>query len=288
MTSATPHLVDVSWLRAHALDADLVLADVRWNMGEPSGRERYRQGHLPGAHFVDLDADLSRPAYDGPGRHPLPSVEHFARVLSRVGLSAQSTMVCYDDRGGAIAARLWWMCRAVGVPARVCVLSGGLQSWERAGGELSQHVPEPVNAPLMALSEAFSGVVSKTQVSAALRDGALVLDARGGNRYRGELEPVDARPGHIPGAVSAPYVANLVEPGGRLRDLETLRAHYEALGALDREQVIVSCGSGVTACHDIWALAMLGRTDAMLYEGSWSDWSRDPELAVAVGPEPGG
>jgi len=140
----------------------------------------------------------------------------------------------------------------------------------------------------MALSEAFSGVVSKTQVSAALRDGALVLDARGGNRYRGELEPVDARPGHIPGAVSAPYVANLVEPGGRLRDLETLRAHYEALGALDREQVIVSCGSGVTACHDIWALAMLGRTDAMLYEGSWSDWSRDPELAVAVGPEPGG
>jgi thiosulfate/3-mercaptopyruvate sulfurtransferase len=286
--SGRAHIVDSAWLAEHLEDGDLVLADVRWNMSEPSGRERYDEGHIPGAHFVDLDTDLSRPAYDGPGRHPLPDAEHFTEVLSRIGLRNGGTLVAYDDRGGAIAARLWWMCRYFGVQARVAILDGGIGAWERAGWAVSAVDPDAVGAPAMALAARPWMVVDKAHVANALGEGAVVLDARGANRYRGEVEPVDARPGHIPGARSAPYVANLSAAGGALRGLPELRKLFEGHGALGEAEVIASCGSGVTACHDIWVLTMLGRTSVALYEGSWSDWSRDESLGAALGPEPGG
>ena len=282
------HIVDTAWLSAHLSDGGLVVADVRWNMSGPSGRQRYDDGHIPGAHFVDLDTDLSRPAYDGPGRHPLPDAAHFTAVLSRIGLGNGGTLVAYDDRGGAIAARLWWMCRYFGVQARVAILDGGLPAWERAGWALSAVDPGAAGAPPMALSPRPWMVVDRAHVAGALGQGAVVLDARGANRYRGEVEPVDARPGHIPGARSAPYVANLEGAGGALRKGSDLRGQYERHGALNAGEVIVACGSGVTACHDIWVLTMLGRTDVRLYEGSWSDWSRDEDLPAALGPEPGG
>jgi len=196
-------------------------------------------------------------------------------------------VVCYDDRGGAIAARLWWLLRYFGAPVEAVILDGGIQAWTALGEPLSTTSPETRETKPMALSAQEWMVVDRDGVREALGSGALVLDARGRNRYRGEIEPIDPRPGHIPGSVSAPYAANLHASHGPLLPLEELRERYDELDALGERDVICSCGSGVTACHDIWTLTLLGRTNVKLYEGSWSDWSSDPTLPAAMGAEPG-
>ncbi len=280
-------LVDVDWLAAHAARDDVRIVDCRWSLSGPPAAEAYARGHLPGAAFVDLDLELAAPRGQGPGRHPIPRAEDFARVLARLGVRAETRVVGYDDVGGAIAARLWWLLRHFGHGGGR-VLDGGLQAWTASGRPLDTEAPTIAPAAPLALTAGHAPVVDKRQVDLLRRDPtARVVDARARERYEGRSEPVDARPGHIPGALAAPFVENLVAPGGRFAPLDALRARYAALGLLDARAVVCSCGSGVTACHDLLALALLGRDDAALYEGSWSDWAADASLPAATGIEPG-
>jgi thiosulfate/3-mercaptopyruvate sulfurtransferase len=257
-------LVDADWLCTHLMDVRVV--DVRWYLGGPPGREAYDEGHIPGAIFLDVDTDLSAPASAADGRHPLPSPEAFAAALARVGVADGDPVVAYDDRGGSTAARLWWMLHVLGEP--VAVLDGGLPAWQ---GPLSTDEPgcRPVaRAPRPWPADAF---VDADTVAAS---SATVLDARTAERYAHGDPAVDPRPGHIPGAVSAPWGGNLDPATGRFLPPSALRERFAALGASG--SVIAYCGSGVTACHDLLALSIAGYEDLALYPGSWSQWANDP------------
>lgn len=280
-------LVSVDWLATHVSDPRVRVVDVRWYLADKRGIDAYEAGHVPGASFVDLDAELAGDPTLGPGRHPIPSAEAFARVLSRLGVVSDSIVVAYDDAGGAIASRMWWLLRYFGHGGGR-VLEGGIPAWIAAGHALETGSPVAHPAPLLALRPGSVPVVDKAEVArlAALDPkAAVVIDARATERYEGRTEPVDARAGHVPGARSAPHVGNLVAPGGVFLSPEKLAERYRALGALDAERVVCYCGSGVTACLDILALALVGRDDVALYEGSWSDWAKDPALPMATGPD---
>jgi thiosulfate/3-mercaptopyruvate sulfurtransferase len=270
--SDIPSLVDVRWLSAH----DVRIVDSRWSATGGGGRGRYQEGHIPGAVFVDLDKDLSRPG--GPGRHPFPEPEDFARTLSRLGVGPDTHVVVYDDSNGSVAARLWFMLRAHGHDA-ASVLDGGFKAWVAAGLPVTQEVPTVAPAPLRKLVLDRSRLVDRAQVEN--RGQAVLLDARAPERYRGETEPLDPRAGHIPGALNAPFARNL-GPDGRFRPPAELRDLYKVYG----DDVICSCGSGVTACHDILARELAGLPPARLYVGSWSDWCSDPKRPIATGPDP--
>ena len=275
-------LTQASWLLDH-LD-EVIVADVRWSLAGPSGRALYDEGHIPGAHFVDLDRELASPPGKGPGRHPLPAVDDFALLLARLGVRRGSHVIAYDASGGAIAARLWWLLRYFGVGGG-SVLDGGIAAWLAAGGALSREEPAHAHAPILDLGPDASLVVAAEEVERLRHDGrAVLLDARGRERYEGRDEPIDPRAGHIPGARSAPFADNL-EAGG-MRGADDLAGRYRALGALDAEVVVAYCGSGVTACHDLLALDLAGRHDAKLYVGSWSDWCAS-DRPIAVGADPG-
>lgn len=262
----------------HEQLGSVALFDIRWDLTEPgAGRRRYREGHIPGAVFVDLDTDLAAP--EGPGRHPLPTTAEFARTLGRLGVGPGTDVVVYDDAGGSVAARMWWMLTAIGHRGAVHVLDGGWQSWVETGfateqGEVS---PSPVAYPSPPLT--WRGVVDRNDVAARAH---LLLDARSPERYRGETEPVDPRAGHIPGALNSPWQANLRDDG-RFKDSASLRRRFQQLGA-DRRAVVVSCGSGVNACHLALALEIAGLPRPLLYPGSFSDWSRS-DLPVVDGPD---
>ena len=276
-------LVSVDWLAAHLTDPSLRVVDVRWSLAGPPGRERYAAGHLPGAVFLDADRELSSPG-EGPGRHPLPTASKLAAILGGAGIGDEHVVVAYDDTGGSVAARLWWLYRHFGHNGACAVLDGGIGAWTDAGRALTVAVPDhPVAA--WTPGEPADDVVGIDQVAALGGvEAALLLDARSGERYRGETEPIDPRAGHIPGAVSAPVAANL-GPDGRFLPPEVLRARYASLGAGERP-VVAYCGSGLNATHDLLALELAGIDDARLYEGSWSDWSSDPARPAATGPTP--
>lgn len=264
----------------HEKLADVALFDLRWDLQDPAaGRKRYLAGHVPGAVFVDLENDLTVP--EGPGRHPLPPPEDFAATLGRLGVAQYTDVVIYDDAGGSVAARMWWMIRAIGHRGTVRLLDGSWRAWVEAGYETATDEVQPATAAYPRPSGGYRGVIDRQGVAAAR--GHLILDARSPDRYRGEREPVDPRAGHIPGAVSSPWEDNL-DPIGRFRDAAALRRRYEALGA-DRRPVIVSCGSGVNACHLALSMEMAGLSRPLLYPGSFSDWSRS-DLAVIQGPHP--
>ncbi|MGW5604314.1 sulfurtransferase [Streptomyces rochei] len=262
-----------------------VLLDVRWQLstakaaGAPSfdGRAEYAAGHLPGAVFVDLDKELASAPGAG-GRHPLPDVAEFGAAMRRAGVSSGRPVVVYDGGQGWAAARAWWLLRWTGHP-NVRVLDGGLPAWE---GPLSTEVPVPEAGDFVPEPGA-SGLLDADGAAALARSGVL-FDARAGERYRGEVEPIDPVGGHIPGAVSAPTTDN-VAADGRFRPAEELRARFESLGATGDEAVGVYCGSGVSGAHEVLALAVAG-IPAALYVGSWSEWSADPSRPVAVGPDP--
>ena len=281
-----PALVTTQWLHARLGDGRLRVVDVRWTLGAPErGAEAYRAGHLPGAVFLDVEKDLSAPGGGRGlpvGRHPWPSPEQVARVMSAAGIGPGVTVVAYDDQAGATAARLWFLLRAHGHDD-VAVLDGGLVKW------LAEARPTTTDVPAVAPA-AFEPrlrpelLVFKPEMVA--RHGQeLVLDARAGERYRGETEPIDPRAGHVPGALSAPFADNLTGgPVPVFRPAGELRRRFAALGAEARTP-IVYCGSGVTACHDLLALHLAGLA-GRLYTGSWSEWSSDPELPAATGSEP--
>ena len=262
-----------------------VLLDVRWQLsvakaaGEPpfDGRAEYAAGHLPGAVCVDLDSELAS-APGEHGRHPLPDLEVFGAAMRRAGVSAGTPVVVYDGGQGWAAARAWWLLCWTGHPD-VRVLDGGLPSWE---GPLQTSAPAPAEGDFEPVPGG-AGLLDADDAAALARAGVL-FDARAGERYRGEVEPIDRVGGHIPGAVSAPTNEN-VGADGRFLPAEELAERFKALGAADGSQVGVYCGSGVSGAHEVLALAVAG-IDAALYVGSWSEWSSDPSRPVAVGADP--
>jgi thiosulfate/3-mercaptopyruvate sulfurtransferase len=262
-----------------------VLLDVRWQLtaakasGEPpfDGRAAYEAGHLPGAVYVDLDRELASAPGAG-GRHPLPDLARFGAAMRRAGVSSRRPVVVYDGGQGWAAARAWWLLRWTGHPD-VRVLDGGLPAWE---GPLEKSVPAPAEGDFTPEPGA-AGLLDADAAAALARSGVL-LDARAGERYRGEVEPIDPVAGHIPGAVSAPTTQN-VGADGRFLPAEKLRERFKGLGVSEGSRVGVYCGSGVSAAHEVLALAIAG-LPAELYVGSWSEWSSDPDRPVAVGPDP--
>lgn len=256
------------------------LLDVRWTLGGPPGIGAFREGHLPGASYVDLDTELAAAPSAAAGRHPLPDVADLQAAARRWGLRAGEPVVVYDDSGAMSAARAWWLLRWAGVQD-VRILDGGLAAWTAAGGavETGERDVEPGDVELSA------GHLPTLDADGAAQwaDEGVLLDARAAERYRGEVEPVDPRAGHIPGAVSAPTSENL-GTDGRFLPADDLTARFAALGVPEGD-VAVYCGSGVTAAHQAAALVMAGRTP-VLYPGSWSQWSADPERPVATGGDP--
>lgn len=259
-----------------------VVLDARWRLAGPPGIDSYRLGHLPGAVFADLDRDLAGPPGSG-GRHPLPDPAAFQAAMRAAGVSRDRPVVLYDDGDAMAAARGWWMLRYFGHPD-VRVLDGGYRAWTAAGLPVTadEPVPEPPAPGDFTADPGHLPVLDAAAAQATARSG-LLLDARAGERYRGETEPVDPVAGHIPGAVSAPTAAN-AHPDGTFRDPAELAARFAALGAVPEADTLVGayCGSGVTAAHEVLALALAG-IPAALYVGSWSDWITDPARPVATG-----
>jgi thiosulfate/3-mercaptopyruvate sulfurtransferase len=272
-----------------AAATNLTLLDVRWRLGGPPGRELYDAGHIPGAAFVDLDRDLA--AVPGPGgRHPLPATADFEAAMRLAGVSDGRPVVVYDDADSTAAARAWWLLRYFGHPS-VRVLDGGFRAWTAVGhpvesGALAGQASSPAVTPAPGDFTARPGGLGLLDAAAAASSpqAGVLLDARSAERYRGEAEHVDPVAGHIPGAVSAPTTEN-VNPDGTFKSKTDLAARFAALGAAGDRPVAAYCGSGVTAAHEVLALAVAG-IPAALYLGSWSNWITDPTRPVATGPTP--
>lgn len=275
-----------------------VLLDIRWQLTAPAagaggatgrgaavGAAEYAAGHLPGAVFVDLDEVLAAPPGAG-GRHPLPDPDGLGAALRLAGVSADRPVVVYDGGPATSAARAWWVLSWAGHP-EVRVLDGGFAAWRAAGQPESTEAPEPAPGDFTP-SPGRLPTLDADQAAELARTG-LLLDARAGERYRGEVEPLDPRAGHIPGAVSAPTFENNAADG-RFKPAAELVERFRALGVEEQEaggqQVGVYCGSGVTAAHQALALAVAGHR-AALYPGSWSEWSNDPHRPVATGADRG-
>jgi len=274
-------LIDVPVLR-DLLDGPEppALLDVRWRLGGPPGRDGYLAGHLPGAVWTDLEADLAGPHGAG-GRHPLPAPADAEAAMRRLGVSDGRGVVVYDDVDGSVAARAWWLLRWLG-HGDVRLLDGGLTAWTVAGLPLEQDEATPAPGDFTARPGAMP--VLDADAAAALATAGVLLDARAAERFRGEVEPVDPVAGHVPGARSAPTTGN-VGPDGRFLDPAALRERFAAVGAgEDGAPVGAYCGSGVTAAHTVLALEVAG-IPAALYAGSWSEWVTDPTRPVATGPE---
>lgn len=264
-------------------DARTILVDAR---GGADARQRYLAGHLPNAIFADLETDLAlvpENAAHG-GRHPLPPLADFAYLLGRMGITPHTHVVVYDDKAGAMAAaRFWWMLRAVG-HEKVQVLNGGLAAIT-GHYHLTHEVPVPTPAAAYPVPAAWPGTVDmETAGAAAQNPQKRVVDVRETPRYLGRTEPIDLIAGHIPGAVNIPYLTNL-DANGQYLPAATLKAHYEELlGGTPVQEVIVHCGSGVTACHTLLGMAHAGMEGAQLYVGSWSEWSRNDKPIATTQP----
>jgi thiosulfate/3-mercaptopyruvate sulfurtransferase len=261
--------------------ARLRLFDCRFDLARPDdGRRRYLDEHLPGAVYADLNRDLSAPVTAGTGRHPLPSPAAFEARLRAWGVDGDSLVVACDDGNGMYAARLWWMLRWLGHDD-VAVLDGGLRRWLQLGLPTTEEVPRPAPGSFVARPRPELAVDASTVLAAAR-----VLDARAPERYRGEVEPIDAVAGHVPGARNHPFSLSL-DAQGRFLAPDDLRESLAAsLDGVPPRRAIAMCGSGVTACHLLLALEHAGLTGARLYSGSWSEWSSDPARPVRVGAEP--
>ena len=278
-----PPIVDVSFLTDGERDHEVVIADVRSYFDGRVGRDAYRGGHVPGAIFVDLDTDLAAPATTADGRHPLPSPGAFAAAMGRLGIGDDSTVIAYDDAGGSIAARLVWMLRVLGHEA--AVLDGGIDAWtdDLETGDLETGEVTRPAATFTAAPWPAAHVATVDDVRAATVDPATtIVDARAAGRFTGEVDsPLDPRPGHVPSARSFPWDGNIDPATRRFHPLRELRDRFAPIANGDR--VIVYCGSGVTACHDVLALEQAGFTDVRLFPGSWSAWAADPDNPVETG-----
>ena len=288
MSTTYTALITADQLRA-ALDArtPLVVIDTRFDLADVgSGEASWAQGHVPGSIYLHLERDLSGPK-TGPdgrvhGRHPLPARAAFAATLGRCGITPATQVVALDAQGGPYAARLWWMLRWMGHAAGA-VLDGGVAAWTAAGGALTPDAPAIRPAPPYPDRPSLAATISADALAAELGRMRL-LDARAGERFRGEVEPLDATAGHIPGALNRFYKDNLDAGTGRFKPAAQLRTEFEPLlGSQGADRAVHQCGSGVTACHNLLAMEHAGLAGSLLYPGSWSEWSADPARPVARG-----
>ena len=267
------------WSGAGRRRSTVRVLDVRWKLGGPPGAEEFAAGHIPSAVYVDLDTELAGHGLPTDGRHPLPDIESFQESARRWGLNDGDSVVVYDDVSGTSAARLWWLLRHAGFED-VRVLDGGLAAWIAFGGGLDTAASVPARGSV-SLAYGSLPTLDADAAAALARDGVL-LDARAGERFRGEVEPIDPRAGHIPGAVSAP-TAGTIAPDGRMLGREELADRFAELGVTATTPAGVYCGSGVTAAHVALAMEAAGLPVPALYPGSFSAWSNDPDRPVAVG-----
>jgi thiosulfate/3-mercaptopyruvate sulfurtransferase len=284
-------VVSVQWLHEHLDDPQVVIADCRFSLADPAwGRQHYDQAHIPGAYYLDLNHDLSSPAQPQGGRHPLPRIEHLAAKLAEMGIHSHAPqgstlVVAYDDSRLAFAARCWWLLHYLG-HTQVAILEGGFAAWNTAGLPITSEIPAPKTGQFVPQVRPAL-VVDRTTVQARKALPHVVLvDSREPARYRGESEPIDPVAGHIPGAVNYPW-QEVTDAQGYLRPLTAQQQRWSSLTSAD--EVIVYCGSGVTACVNLLSMAIAqgaqedGSIDipAKLYAGSWSDWCADPDLPIA-------
>jgi thiosulfate/3-mercaptopyruvate sulfurtransferase len=278
----TMPLINCHDLQARLADPVLLLVDCRFDLADRDwGRREYLGGHLPGAVFAHMEHDLSGPLTATSGRHPLPSAQQFAATLGRWGFTAHSPVVAYDQGHGAGAARLWWLLQAAGWP-RVQVLDGGLAAWKSAGLPLETGVVG--RTPTGVAARELRGWLSSLELQQALaKDAVLLVDARAADRFAGRNETIDPVAGHVPGARCHPFATNLGDDGCFL-PADALRARWHTTLAGRGPAALVSmCGSGITGCHNLLAMAQAGLPGGRLYAGSWSEWIRDPARPVARG-----
>lgn len=262
--------------------ASCVLLDCRAVLGDiEAGIRQYQAGHIPGAFHAELERDLSDMQQTGQGRHPWPSAAQFAQKLAAWGITPDTQVVAYDAGNGMFAARAWGLLRLFGHD-KVAVLDGGLAAWQAAGLPISTELPALQSHPPVAGDFDYSRLFDHQDVIAHLAHGGLLLDARAAERFRGEVEPIDARAGHVPGALNRPFTENLTTDG-RFKSSQALFAEFaQLLGGRTPSDMVVMCGSGVTACHHLLAMAHAGLVGSKLYKGSWSGWISDPERPVAT------
>ena len=276
-------LIQAEDLAERLEDAALRIFDCRFDLARPdAGRVHYDGEHLPGAVYADLNLDLSAPQTPGSGRHPLPVPAAFEARLREWGVGGDSVVVAYDDGNSMCAARLWWMLRWLGHP-RALVLDGGLRRWMQLGLPLDEAIPSHPAGNFVAHPHP-EFVVGAREVLAASRDNASrILDVRAPERFRGDVEPIDAVAGHVPGARNHPFTSSLGADGRFLPAAQLRAALEERLEGVPAQGTVAMCGSGVTACHLLLAMELAGLGGARLYAGSWSEWSRDPSRPVARG-----
>jgi thiosulfate/3-mercaptopyruvate sulfurtransferase len=286
-------LIDVAALRG--LPAGCVLLDCRFDLTDPSaGLRAYRAGHIPGARFADLNRDLSAPVTAASGRHPLPSAAALTEFFTAAGIANDTgdgaggtQVVAYDAANGSFAARAWWLLNWLG-HREVAVLDGGYQAWVAGGGPVeSGDAPQRAAAVCFTPRQRPDAVMSTGEVLHGLDDPTrLLVDARAPERFSGAVEPLDPVAGHVPGAVNHPFTHNL-DPAGRFLSAAELRRRWlTRLAGTPPQGMIAMCGSGVTACHNLLAMAAAGLPGAKLYAGSWSEWIRSPDRPVARGSSP--
>ena len=279
----TDNLVSVAELEPLIESDRCVVVDCRFEFADTSrGRAAWLAGHIPGAAYAHLEGDLSAPVTARTGRHPLPDTDRFADYLASIGWSVGKLLVAYDEGSNAVASRLWWLMRYHGQPA--ALLDGGLAAWLASGRPLEagetvrQATAKADLAPDPGMTVGAADIVRDLG-----RDGLTVLDARASQRFSGEVETLDSRAGHIPGSLNRPFGANL-QAGGRFKEPRQLREEFQSLlGGRDPASVAHSCGSGVTACHNLFAMELAGLHGTRLYPGSWSEWIRDPARPIETG-----
>lgn len=267
-------LLNVEALQKDYSPKTWVIFDCRFDLADATkGYQLYKAGHIPAAQFMDLEQDLSSPVTPTTGRHPLPDLEQLKDKLGRAGVTAKTQVVAYDDCGGAMAARLWWLLRFIGHEA-VAVLEGGFPAWEQQCGEVTTNVLLPVKAAYQEVAgSSHNMAVVTSQVLQGQLDSVQLVDARAVARFKGEVEPIDFIAGHIPGALNRPFQDNLTA-SGVFKPAEQLLEEWSLLVKTD-QPVVHMCGSGVTACHNLLAMAHAGLNNSVLYAGSWSEWIRD-------------
>ena len=283
-------LIEASVLRDLIGKTDVAVIDCRFDLSNRSrGRAAFLERHIPRARYADLETDLSGPVTAKSGRHPLPAPGDFAAALERWGIGNATQAIVYDDAGGSYAARAWWLFRWLGHES-VAVLNGGINAWSAAGGLKEPGEERPLQertsggGTMLATSNRMA-LIETAEIERFLANPAnLLVDARAADRFAGSVEPIDTVAGHIGGAVNHPFSTNL-GPDGRFLPPDELRRRWELrLGGRKPERVAAMCGSGVTACHNLLGLEVAGFKGAKLYAGSWSEWIRDPNRAVALGP----
>lgn len=278
-------LLSPAELATRLATAEPIVIDCRFALEDPAyGARAYAEGHIPGARFIDLERDLSAPVQRGiTGRHPLPDPQQFLERLRALGISQHSEIVLYDDGPGAFAARAWWLLAWLGKREGVFLLDGGLNAWRAANLPLDSATPTVSPGDLQGTPDASLLVSADTLLKRLGTPQLTLLDARALPRFRGEMEPIDPVAGHIPGAQCAVFTDNL-DDNGRFKSPEQLRERFSALlGQRPAEQLVAYCGSGVTACHNLFALCLAGYPLLPLYAGSWSEWITDPQRPLACG-----